>query len=775
MLNKNLTFTFNHKDQPDKLYATMSSDEIKIAFDSRAEAIKTYLYSIIDVLNTNAASNIAYDPDTNLKTKIDSIVDGLNRITNEVSFARLGKLTLSELTNELDTSITTLETLLGSTSLATSNKTITGAVNELKGGIEGLFIKVGNEALTTLNKNISGAINELKSMQNMIVEELNNKALKTHTHTKSQITDFPTRLSEFQNDIGAGGSEQSHSHANISTLNNITDFKVEEWDNKPSRFEFESLSNDVSNNTSQLAEITNCVSENKVTLNDTAVIKPLVTFIADDGSLADYTKMKPLFETKEIVGCSAIVSSYVGGNGNMTISQIKELENLGWEILSHSKTHIKLDTLSDEQLVNELENSKLDLISMGFDVNSIAIPFSTFDSRVRKFASRYYKSVFATMGTPNTVPINTHGLLRTPLGSYSSGAEYETLEYYKSRVDFALQNNAWLIFCVHPSATSDIQMGYWAETIDYIKSLGIEIVTVKQALKTFANVLESRNFESGEYSAIGKDGKVYSSSIVENQFDVLKYNNVKNNTPITDFPQNKTTVAPILSQQNAGFPTQTGICETFRPHSDFTDILGYQLWKPYNSIVVYRRYWNNGSWTEWIDLSVIQIDSANARNINTLVGDFPAKKITYTTITGSNASGFPGNRAGVLMTNRLHTSDNAFQWQEYKTYGTNNTYTRTTDLSGNWGSFVQLGKTTPITVTVPLTTVPASSVVEISLDVAGVTNLSNVSCMPIDAMNAGVTWSCYVSSVGVVKLRLANPTTSEKVLVERSWRVVYIN
>lgn len=27
----------------------------------------------------------------------------------------------------------------------------------------------------------------------------------THTHTKAQITDFPTKLSQFTNDIGAGG------------------------------------------------------------------------------------------------------------------------------------------------------------------------------------------------------------------------------------------------------------------------------------------------------------------------------------------------------------------------------------------------------------------------------------------------------------------------------------------------------------------------------------------------------------------------------------------
>lgn len=32
-----------------------------------------------------------------------------------------------------------------------------------------------------------------------------NVSVEGHTHTKSQITDMPTKLSEFINDIGAGG------------------------------------------------------------------------------------------------------------------------------------------------------------------------------------------------------------------------------------------------------------------------------------------------------------------------------------------------------------------------------------------------------------------------------------------------------------------------------------------------------------------------------------------------------------------------------------------
>lgn len=40
-----------------------------------------------------------------------------------------------------------------------------------------------------------------------IQTEIDGKANASHTHTKSQVTDMPTKLSQFQNDIGAGGGK----------------------------------------------------------------------------------------------------------------------------------------------------------------------------------------------------------------------------------------------------------------------------------------------------------------------------------------------------------------------------------------------------------------------------------------------------------------------------------------------------------------------------------------------------------------------------------------
>ncbi|EGW39094.1 hypothetical protein DOT_3045, partial [Desulfosporosinus sp. OT] len=45
------------------------------------------------------------------------------------------------------------------------------------------------------------------------------KAASTHTHTKSQITDMPTKLSAFENDIGAGAGLNIIPSSTEPTLN----------------------------------------------------------------------------------------------------------------------------------------------------------------------------------------------------------------------------------------------------------------------------------------------------------------------------------------------------------------------------------------------------------------------------------------------------------------------------------------------------------------------------------------------------------------------------
>ena len=71
-----------------------------------------------------------------------------------------------------------------------------------------------------------------------------------------------------------------------------------------------------------------------------------LVFTYDDGPVEDYTNTYRKAHRKEgVPGCSAVVSSYVGGSEALSASQLRTLEDHGWEIMSHTIQHRFLGTV----------------------------------------------------------------------------------------------------------------------------------------------------------------------------------------------------------------------------------------------------------------------------------------------------------------------------------------------------------------------------------------------------------------------------------------------
>ena len=100
-------------------------------------------------------------------------------------------------------------------------------------GITSTLITAWNSAVT----HISDTVKHITSAERTLWNTVSNKAEKSHTHTKSQITDMPTKVSQFTNDSGYItasdiDSSQNHTHANKTVLDGITSNKINYWDNK---------------------------------------------------------------------------------------------------------------------------------------------------------------------------------------------------------------------------------------------------------------------------------------------------------------------------------------------------------------------------------------------------------------------------------------------------------------------------------------------------------------------------------------------------------------
>jgi peptidoglycan/xylan/chitin deacetylase (PgdA/CDA1 family) len=169
--------------------------------------------------------------------------------------------------------------------------------------------------------------------------------------------------------------------------------------------------------------------------------KPLVTFVFDDGNETDYTVAKNIFSAQGEVACSAVTTNWINSKGYLTVPQLMELQNAGWEILSHTESHPNLKTLSESQIEAELSKSKSILEKLGFTVKNLVYPYNKTNGAVKKIAEKYYRS-----GREGGSMLNQHILDRYELKSYSIK---HNLNKMKSYIDNAYSERKWLIFYHH--------------------------------------------------------------------------------------------------------------------------------------------------------------------------------------------------------------------------------------------------------------------------------------------------------------------------------------
>lgn len=383
--------------------------------------------------------------------------------------------------------------------------------------------------------------------------------------------------------------------ANNSSLSEVID----------ARGTFSVLDDRLDNTDAQLAEkaqqsdLLNAIKLNR----DIPNIKPLVTFVCDDGDLNDTNILKPISINKGIPFVSAVYP------GCPNTANLKSLSDLGWEIIGHHQNSLE----TYPQTETDIRNAFLDTINyitgLGIEVKNHAYASGYSNPLIRRIASDYFDCVCATgAGNINTSPLRQFNLDRVPLGAfYNTGQGTDT--YYKSMVDQAKANNGWLIFMIHAgnSQFDATQQTYLNNTIDYIKSLGIDIVTIEDGIEIIGNKKIIGDYSdvntSDNYYVEGVNGIVLNKVAgvpLKNNTIVENLNTHSNSSVPSDFVANKITFTPIDVSNSTGFPnSQAGSLETYRIYS-IDDKYTYQKYRKYNSEGFYTRSWKNGAWTSWV-------------------------------------------------------------------------------------------------------------------------------------------------------------------------------
>jgi peptidoglycan/xylan/chitin deacetylase (PgdA/CDA1 family) len=132
------------------------------------------------------------------------------------------------------------------------------------------------------------------------------------------------------------------------------------------------------------------ISQLVAAITEGAVLPPrpiVITF--DDGQMSVYNYAFPIMQRYGFVGVNYLVANRLEADGFLSLTELDQLYAAGWEVGSHSYTHVDL-TLDHTAAFNEMRYSMIDLgAALSQPVNTFAYPFGSVDSYLYERAENW--------------------------------------------------------------------------------------------------------------------------------------------------------------------------------------------------------------------------------------------------------------------------------------------------------------------------------------------------------------------------------------------------
>ena len=169
-----------------------------------------------------------------------------------------------------------------------------------------------------------------------------------------------------------------------------------------------------------------------------------IVFTFDDGFSSDFELVFPILKEMGMSATFFIVPNFVGTEGYMTWENIKQLSDAGMEIASHSCTHQYFSTLNEEEIFDELKNSKNTIEKIiGKDVDSFAYPYGNYSLKSNQIASKAgYKNICNSM--PGLGRLNSTLISRNSIHSNLNSSNIEKF-IFPSQYSLAIQKFGYSI------------------------------------------------------------------------------------------------------------------------------------------------------------------------------------------------------------------------------------------------------------------------------------------------------------------------------------------
>lgn len=118
--------------------------------------------------------------------------------------------------------------------------------------------------------------------------------------------------------------------------------------------------------------------------------RPKLLFTFDDNWLTQYTEAYARMSAKGLKGTIAVIPSKVGTTNYMSLSQLQEVYNAGWDLANHTYNHVYLGNITEAEMEQEIKSTTDWLNSNGFTraSNILVYPYGSYNDTTIKVAKR---------------------------------------------------------------------------------------------------------------------------------------------------------------------------------------------------------------------------------------------------------------------------------------------------------------------------------------------------------------------------------------------------
>ncbi len=333
------------------------------------------------------------------------------------------------------------------------------------------------------------------------------------------------------NEIGIGAIEELKKQIDNAQIDpEVLKNKIEETINNGdldivSKEELQEINSQLDTNMNMKSILT------EKTANTGIIARPMVTFITDDGQLTDYTVFyEKIFKVAGVPCTTPLITDNISKEKVfITWEQAKELKEAGWTVCSHSANHINATASTEDEMHESFGRAKKALIEHNLDDDIYIAPFGCINPTIEKVAREYYDNLFTTGNKfINNVENPATGLGKMDYMSnykiwrrYGIGETYNnvaiTKEDMKADIDYAYENNLWLVFVQHShydAFKDNTGVADMLEVIQYAKDKGMDIVNARDGFNANKNIIDIGQADSnGKFLRINNEGEIIKNEI----------------------------------------------------------------------------------------------------------------------------------------------------------------------------------------------------------------------------------------------------------------------